>query len=84
MAAMVPAGSSLPDDIDALKRLVLAREAELAAAQVEIDRAKVRETSAEAMILHLRLAVEKSKHPAWAAGLLIGIGGTRQAALATG
>ena len=61
MAAMVPAGSSLPDDIDALKRLVLAREAELAAAQVEIDRAKARETSAEAMILHLRLAVEKMR-----------------------
>ncbi len=61
MAAMVPAGSSLPDDIDALKRLVLAREAELAAAQAEIDRAKARETSAEAMILHLRLAVEKMR-----------------------
>lgn len=61
MAGMVPAGSSLPDDVDALKRLVLAREAELAAAQVEIDRAKARETSAEAMILHLRLAVEKMR-----------------------
>ncbi len=61
MAGMVPAGSSLPDDINALKRLVLAREAELAAAQVEIGRAKARETSAEAMILHLRLAVEKMR-----------------------
>lgn len=61
MAAMIPAGTSLPDDVAALKRLVLAREAELAAAQAEIDRAKARETSAEAMILHLRLAVEKMR-----------------------
>ena len=37
---MVPVGSSLPDDVDALKRLVLAREAELAAALAEIGRAK--------------------------------------------
>ena len=61
MTGMVLAGSSQPDDVDALKRLVLAREAELAAAQVEIDRAKARENSAEAMILHLRLAVEKMR-----------------------
>lgn len=61
MAAMIPAGSSLPDDIAALKRLVLAREAELAAAQAEIVQAKARETSAEAMILSLRLAVEKMR-----------------------
>ena len=61
MAAMVPAGSSLPDDVAALKRLLLVREAELAVAQAEIDRAKARETSAEAMILHLRLTVEKMR-----------------------
>lgn len=58
---MVPAATSMPDDIDALKRLVLAREAEFAAAPVKIDRAMARETSAEAMILHLRLAVEKMR-----------------------
>jgi hypothetical protein len=45
--------------VAALKRLVLAREAELAAAQVQLIQAKARETSTEAMILHLRLAVEK-------------------------
>jgi predicted transposase YbfD/YdcC len=59
MAVMVPAGLPLPDDVAALQRLVLAREADLAAAQAEIVQAKARETSAEAMILHLRLAVEK-------------------------
>lgn len=61
MTAMVPASSVLPDDVAALKRLVLAREAELAAAQAEIDRGRARETSAEAMILHLWRAVEKMR-----------------------
>lgn len=61
MTAMVPAGSSLPDDVVALRRLVLARDAELAAAQAELVQAKARETSAEAMILQLRLAVEKMR-----------------------
>src|SRR4051812_33380550 len=56
---MVPLGSALPDDVAALQRLVLEREGPLAAAQAEIVRAKLRETSAEAMILQLRLAIEK-------------------------
>ena len=58
---MVLAGSALPDDVAALKHLVLAREAELAATQAELVQAKARETSAEAMILELRLAVEKMR-----------------------
>jgi len=49
---MASAAHGLPDDVQALKRLVLAREAELA-------QAKAREASAEAVILNLRLAVEK-------------------------
>jgi transposase len=61
MAAMIPADPALPDDAAALRRLVLVRDAELAAAQAELARAKARETSAEAMILQLRLAVEKMR-----------------------
>jgi transposase len=45
---------SLPNDVDALKRLVLARDAELAQARAEAS-------SAEALIAHLRLTIEKLK-----------------------
>jgi transposase len=45
---------SLPNDIDTLKRLVLARDAELAQARAEAS-------SAEALIAHLRLTIEKLK-----------------------
>jgi transposase len=45
---------SLPDDVETLKRLVLARDAELAQARAEA-------LSAEALITHLRLAIEKLK-----------------------
>jgi transposase len=45
---------SLPDDVETLKRLVLAREAELAHARAEVS-------SAEALITHLRLTIEKLK-----------------------
>lgn len=45
---------SLPDDIETLKRLVLARDAELARARAEAS-------SAEALIAHLRLAIEKMR-----------------------
>jgi hypothetical protein len=40
--------SALPDDVEALKRLVLAREADLADA-------RARQSSSEAPIAHLRL-----------------------------
>jgi transposase len=56
---MVP--FALPDDIEALKRLVVAREADLARAQADLVRSRVRETSAEAVIAHLRLAIEKMR-----------------------
>jgi len=52
---------ALPDDIEALKRLVLAREMELAQAQADLVQSRARETSAEAMIAHLRLAIEKMR-----------------------
>jgi transposase len=48
------AADSLPDDIATLKRLVLARDAELARARAEAS-------SAEALIAHLRLAIEKMR-----------------------
>ena len=56
---MVP--SALPDDVEALKRLVIAREAALARAQADLVRSRARETSAEAVIAHLRLAIEKMR-----------------------
>jgi transposase len=56
---MVP--FTLPDDIEALKRLVVAREADLARAQADLVRSRARETSAEAVIAHLRLAIEKMR-----------------------
>src|SRR5260370_1211173 len=45
---------SLPDDVETLQRLLLARDAELAQARAEAS-------SAEALILHLRLEIEKLK-----------------------
>src|SRR5215217_6422822 len=50
---MVP--SALPDDIEALKRLVVAREADFARAQADLVRSRARETSAEAVIAPLAL-----------------------------
>jgi transposase len=47
-------GDSLPDDVEALKRLVRARDAELAQAHAEAS-------SAEALIAHLRLTIEKMR-----------------------
>ena len=38
---------ALPDDIEVLKRLVLARETELAQAQADLVQSRARETSAE-------------------------------------
>ena len=45
---------SLPDDVETLKRLLLASNAELAQARAEA-------TSAEALVVHLRLMIEKLK-----------------------
>jgi transposase len=58
---MADAASALPDDIEALKRLLLARETELAQAQADLIQSRARETSAEAMIAGLRLAIEKMR-----------------------
>src|SRR5712671_6558226 len=45
---------SLPDNVEALKRLLLARDAELVQARAD-------KSSAEALITHLRLTIEKLK-----------------------
>src|SRR5262249_13941660 len=45
---------SLPDDVETLKRLLRARNAELAQARAETS-------SAEALIAHMRLTIEKLK-----------------------
>src|SRR5438067_12746658 len=51
---MMSAGDSLPDNVEMLKRLVRAREAELAQRRAEA-------ASAEALIAHLRLTIEKMR-----------------------
>jgi transposase len=48
------ATDSLPDDVETLKRLLLARDAELAQARAEAS-------SVEALVVHLRLTIEKLK-----------------------
>jgi transposase len=51
---VMSANDSLPDDVEMLKNLLRAREAELARARAEAS-------SAEALIAHLRLAIEKMR-----------------------
>jgi transposase len=62
------ATDSLPDDAETLKRLLLAREAELVQARAEASTARAEAasaraevSSAEALITHLQLALEKLK-----------------------
>jgi transposase len=59
---------SLPDDVATLKRLLLARNAELAqaradaaSARAEVSSARAEASSAEALVVHLRLTIEKLK-----------------------
>src|SRR5262249_21581149 len=59
---------SLPDDVKTLKRLLLARNAELAqaraeasSARAEASNARAEASSAEALVVHLRLTIEKLK-----------------------
>ena len=51
---MMSANDSLPDGVETLKRLLRARDAELARARAEAS-------SAEALIAHLRLTIEKMR-----------------------
>jgi transposase len=55
------ATDSLPEDVETLKRLVLARDAELAQARAEAASARAETSSAEALIAHQQLLIEKLK-----------------------
>jgi transposase len=52
---------SLPDDVETLRQLLLARDGELAQARAEAANARAEVSSAEALITHLRLMIEKLK-----------------------
>jgi len=52
---------SLPHDVEALRRLLQARDAELAQARAEAASARAEASSAEALVVHLRLMIEKLK-----------------------
>jgi transposase len=65
---MVISAAALPNDIEALKRLVLAREvelaevhADLATTRADLVQSQSRESNAEALIAHLRLTIEKMR-----------------------
>jgi len=65
---MVISTAALPNDIEALKRLVQAREvelaevhADLATTRADLIQSQSRESSAEAVIAHLRLTIEKMR-----------------------
>ncbi len=58
---MPPATHSLPDDIETLKRLILAQQSELAAKQVHIEQLQERVETKDAEALHLRTWIEKLK-----------------------
>jgi transposase len=52
---------SLPDDVETLKRLLLARDAEAVQARAEATQVRAEATSTEALVVHLRLRIEKLK-----------------------
>jgi transposase len=54
-------GDALPTDVETLQRRLLAREAELAKTQSVLAEARARESSKEAMIAHLQLAIAKMR-----------------------
>jgi transposase len=52
---------SLPDDVEMLKQLLQARDAELVQARADASSARAEASSAEALVVHLRLTIEKLK-----------------------
>ena len=52
---------ALPEDAESLKRLLLAREAELAAATAEAATLRAKAADDQALIAHLKLQIEKMK-----------------------
>jgi transposase len=71
---MVAAIETLPDDVESLKRLLALRDGEIAAeraarlaAEAQVALAAATVSSAEALIAHLRLAIEKMKRELYGA-----------------
>jgi transposase len=58
---MMSTNDSLPEDVATLKRLLQARDAELVQAWAEASNARAEASSAEALVVHLRLTIEKLK-----------------------
>lgn len=60
---MANAGSSpdLPTDVGTLQRLLMERDAELAKSRSDLAEAHARESSKEALIAHLQLAIAKMR-----------------------
>ena len=58
---MAISGDALPTDVETLQHRLLAREAELAKAQSDLAEARARESSKEAVIAHLQLAIAKMR-----------------------
>lgn len=58
---MVISAAALPNDIETLKRLVVAREADLATTRADLVQSQSRESNAAALIAHLRLTIEKMR-----------------------
>jgi len=58
---MAISGDALPTDVETLQHQLLAREAELAKAQSDLAEARARESSKEAVITHLQLAIAKMR-----------------------
>jgi transposase len=61
LLASMSSGDALPDDMESLKRLLLAREAELAAATAETATLRAKAADDQALIAHLNLQIAKLK-----------------------
>jgi transposase len=60
-SCVMSTNDALPDDVETLKQLVLARDAELAQARAEVAQTRAEASSVEALVAHLRLEIEKLK-----------------------
>jgi chromosome segregation ATPase len=56
---VMSADDSLPDDVETLKRLLRAGEANLARARAEVASAHAQRSDDQALIAHLKLQIEK-------------------------
>ena len=56
---VMSADDSLPDDVETLKRLLRAGEADLARARAEVASVRAQRSDDQALIAHLKLQIEK-------------------------